>query len=332
MPRIPLWLIMLLWLTACTGGSADPVVPTIAPTAASPETRQALFVLPDDGAAPILNAIQSARRAIRLAIYILSDNDTVAALVQAQRRGVDVRVMVEPQPFGGGAPSRDAVAKLKAVGVSVRDTNPTFRLAHQKTLIIDDSVALILNMNLTRAAFVGNREYNIIDADPAHVAEIVRGFEADWNRTAFQPGQTALVWSPENARARLLDHVRAAQATVDIEVEVFTDTSVADTLGALAGRGVRVRVLLPPAEDPADPQVAAMTALSRQGVQVRRLARPYPHAKLIVVDGRGVFIGSQNLSAAALGDNRELGIVLTDSAIVRRAAEVFQSDWDRGQP
>jgi len=65
------------------------------------------------------------------------------------------------------------------------------------------------------------------------------------------------------------------------------------------------------------------------GVRVRRLPRSYLyiHAKAIVVDGRRAFVGSQNLSAASLDDNRELGIIVADGGVIGTLEDTFREDW-----
>ena len=303
-----------------------PLLPALRPSA---EGALALFVLPDDGYAPVVNAIKAAQKSVRLVMYLLLDDDVVDALIAAKRRGVDVRVMVEPEPQGGGG-SQDDVAKLKAAGVQTRDSAPGFRFTHQKTLVIDERTALIMTLNLTRSSFTRNREYGIIDTDPAHVAEIVRVFDADWQREKPVVSQPDLVWSPDNARERLLPFLRSAQSAVDIQIEGFSDNEFEDTLAALARRGVRVRLLLPTLED-GDSRLRELDWIVTRGVKLRRLDQPFQHTKMVLVDGKRGWVGSQNFSSNALENNRELGIFLTDPAILRRLGEVFERDWNRGE-
>jgi phosphatidylserine/phosphatidylglycerophosphate/cardiolipin synthase-like enzyme len=52
------------------------------------------------------------------------------------------------------------------------------------------------------------------------------------------------------------------------------------------------------------------------GVQVVADKALYIHAKAIVADGATVFIGSENISSTSLDKNREMGLILTDHAVV----------------
>ena len=55
------------------------------------------------------------------------------------------------------------------------------------------------------------------------------------------------------------------------------------------------------------------------------------HAKLVLVDGQRAFVGSQNFSAVSLDANREVGVIVADTAVVAQLASVAQGDWDTAQ-
>ena len=71
-----------------------------------------LFVQPDDGRAPILDELDAARESISLEVYLLSDAEIIAALERAEARGVEVRVILEEQPFGGAGDQPEVFARL----------------------------------------------------------------------------------------------------------------------------------------------------------------------------------------------------------------------------
>jgi phosphatidylserine/phosphatidylglycerophosphate/cardiolipin synthase-like enzyme len=49
-----------------------------------------------------------------------------------------------------------------------------------------------------------------------------------------------------------------------------------------------------------------------------------------VVDGHLAYVGSHNLSAGSLDENREVGIVTDDSMVVSTLETTFSGDWDSG--
>jgi phosphatidylserine/phosphatidylglycerophosphate/cardiolipin synthase-like enzyme len=69
---------------------------------------RSIIVLPDDSAKPILEAIANAAKSIRIKIFIFSDPSLLQAVITAQRRGVDVRIMLNPERRDGGKENHDA--------------------------------------------------------------------------------------------------------------------------------------------------------------------------------------------------------------------------------
>jgi phosphatidylserine/phosphatidylglycerophosphate/cardiolipin synthase-like enzyme len=57
---------------------------------------RSLIVLPDDSAKPILEAIESASRTLRVKMFVFSDSSLLKVVIAARRRGVNVKVMLNP--------------------------------------------------------------------------------------------------------------------------------------------------------------------------------------------------------------------------------------------
>lgn len=113
-----------------------------------------------------------------------------------------------------------------------------------------------------------------------------------------------------------------------------------------ARRGVQVKLLLSDAFlNPKDPKDNTVTVAyvneiaQREGLDLAaRLINSKAagldkiHNKGIVVDGTRVLISSINWSLNSPANNRELGIILEHSLIGRYFADLFQYDWNAGQP
>jgi phosphatidylserine/phosphatidylglycerophosphate/cardiolipin synthase-like enzyme len=84
-----------------------------------------VFVEPNAGESPIVNAIDGAKKSVWLEMYILSDTTVIRALEETANRGIDVRVMLEPHPYGASSPT-STMDKLRAAGAKVEETNPAF--------------------------------------------------------------------------------------------------------------------------------------------------------------------------------------------------------------
>lgn len=289
-----------------------------------------LFTQPDTGRQPLLDAINSAQKEIMVEVYILSDKQIIDALVQAHQRGVQVYVMLEQHPFGGGNLNNASEKKLAAEGIKFEWTNPAFALTHEKSMVIDGSKAFILSQNLSASSFTKNREYDVIDTDTADVTEVRDIFMADWQRQNFEPPSTHLIVSPKNSRSGITSLINAAVKSIDIEIEDINDSSIVAALSDIA-KTRQVRIITPPLND-VQSNSEALHELVSAGVQVRTISSPYIHAKLILVDDSKAYIGSVNLSSQSMDENRELGIILSQQDSIQTLSSTFNFDWNKAVP
>jgi cardiolipin synthase A/B len=299
-----------------------------------------VFVEPDDGEQVITNAIGSAQKSIWLEIYILSDHNVIRALEEASNRGLDVRVMLEPHPFGGGTSPSKTLDALAAAGIKTQFTNPSFSLTHEKGMIIDGTTAYIMTSNFSRSALGGssdssgsrNREYGIIDTNQQDVQATAAIFIADWNHSTAQFNDPNLIVSPINSRNDFTTLINSAHSTLLIEAEEMNDSDIEQALVNVAQHGVQVEVILPTANaSSGDSNSQGIATIIQGGVQVREDAQLYMHAKIIVVDTREAFVGSENISSQSLDQNRELGIIISDQSVLNKLQATFQSDWGVSQ-
>ena len=81
---------------------------------------RSLIVLPDDSAQPIVDAINDAKKSLRVKMFVFSDPELLKAVIAAKRRGVDVRIMLNPSRRSGKAENQHSRKMLKAAGVDVK--------------------------------------------------------------------------------------------------------------------------------------------------------------------------------------------------------------------
>ena len=294
-------------------------------------TSADLIVEPDDGVRAITRAIRNANSSIWLTMYILTDHTIIHDLEYAHAYGVDVRVILEPHPYGSyDNTNLSAYNNLMAADIPVRWSSSRYLLTHEKAMLIDGSAAYIMTTNFSRAAFRSNREFDVVDHSPRDVAVVRALFNADWAGRPFATSDADLPLSPVDARPLLAGLIGSARHTLDVYAEELQDAGMEEALATAARRGVRVRLILPQPSgtDHDAPGVALATAA---GVVVHRLPQSYLyiHAKAIVVDGRRAFVGSENLSTASLDHNRELGVIVADPSVVDRLESTFSADWPR---
>ncbi len=318
-----LLLLLLVWALAGCGSQSAPT-PTATPISVG---RQTLYVLPDDGPGQLLDWIDDADESIRLKIYLFTFDDMRDALIRAASRGVNVRVLMDPEPVGGAEGNIMTFQALSKAGVDVKWAPGAYKHHHEKSIVIDGRRAMIATFNLTHSSFTRNREFAIVTTQPDVVEEVATIFDADWmGEEVHLSNNTPLVLSPVNSRARLTALIEEAQQTLWLEEATLLDDDLTQALVRAAQRGVEVRFLAPKRE--VDVAEKHYKQLQQAGAQVARLDAPYVHAKAMLVDGRRALIGSVNLSFTSLELNRELGIITEEPEVVSRLAEVMARDWE----
>ena len=276
-----------------------------------------------------------AKRTLLVKQFTLTEPTLVEAVIAAHRRGVDVRVMLNPHRSSGDRANDETHAALRKAGVPVEWTNPHFAVTHEKSVVIDGELALISTFNLATKYFTQTRDYGIVTNEPQHVAEIVECFDADWKRQHFAPNDgSGLAWSADNSRHLMARFIDDAKHRLDIQHPKFVDATILDRIAEAQHRGVHVRLLCGgkhgiSAWDIPD-TFSSLRILDRAGVKVHRQKHLKLHAKLIIADEKRALIGSMNIDRSAFDLRRELGIFLDDEKTVERLAEVFERDWDEG--
>jgi phosphatidylserine/phosphatidylglycerophosphate/cardiolipin synthase-like enzyme len=284
-----------------------------------------LIIEPDAGPGAIVDLIASARASVWMEMYLLTDARAIDALAARARAGCDVRVILEPAPYLNEDANQPAAAALATAGVTVRWATPRFQFTHAKTLIIDHARLVVMTLNLTAAGIGGNREYAAIDDDGADVAAAEAVFAADEiGDVAGTAGR--VITSPDASRTVLAGLIDRAEQALAIEAEELTDPAIVAALLAARARGVAVTLVWPGPPDAG----AAFAKLAAAGATVRALADPTIHAKVVVADGRRLYLGSANFTPTSLDRNRELGLVLDDANLARRVAATVADDAARG--
>jgi phosphatidylserine/phosphatidylglycerophosphate/cardiolipin synthase-like enzyme len=134
-----------------------------------------------------------------------------------------------------------------------------------------------------------------------------------------------------------LEMIDGAQTSLDIEQFYISNQAgepLEDIIAAIeraAQRGVTVRIIseskfyktYPETIDRLNKQSHVFTRL----IDFGKLAGGIQHAKFFIVDGRSIYLGSQNFDWRSLKHIHELGIRIAHAAAVRMYHDIFELDW-----
>ena len=298
---------------------------------------RSLIVLPDDTAKPILDAINSASKSLRIKMFVFSDPSLLQAVIAAHQRGLKVRIMLNPARRSGEAENEDSRKQLTAAGVEVIDSNPAFDLTHEKSMIVDDEMAFVKSLNWQTRNLTETRDYAVVTAHGHEVKEISDCFEADWNRQSFDPGEHShLIWCVGNGRQRIGQFIDEAKHSLWLQNERYQDPVIIERLVRANRRGVKVHLMARPPhklkKEKLIEGVGGLRILDDVGVKVHKLKGLKLHAKLLFADGVRAIIGSINIAPGSFDSRRELAIEVRDDDIVERLHEVVHHDWENSHP
>jgi cardiolipin synthase A/B len=298
---------------------------------------RSLVVLPDDSAQPILDAIHESTKSLRIKMFVFSDPTLLGAVIDAHRRGVKVRVMLNPARRSGEAENEESRKTLTQAGVEVIDSNPVFDLTHEKSMVVDDRVAFVKSLNWETKNLTGTRDYAVITDNKHEVGEIIDCFEADWSRKSFDPGEHAhLIWCEGNGRDKIAEFIDQAKHTLFLQNERYQDAIIIEHLVRAKVRGVKVHVMARPPhtlkKEKLVEGVGGLRIMDDVGIKVHKLKHLKLHAKMLFADGVRAIIGSINLAPGSFDSRRELAIEVRDEDVIERVDKIAHHDWENSHP
>jgi cardiolipin synthase A/B len=291
-----------------------------------------LIVLPDDTAQAILNPINSAKHSLNIRMFLFTDQSLLDAVIAARRRGVYVRVMLNPVRRDGTSDNEVARRALLAAGISVRDSNSAFAVTHQKSMVIDDEVGFIESLNWEVRDLTETRDYAVETTKRAEVEEMVRCFDADWDEVPFRPEPgSSLIWCPDNGRQRIANFIDGARESLWLQNERYQDMVIIERLVRAARRGVRVHIMSRALHKLKRKKlfegVSGLRIVHDVGAKVHILKNLKLHGKIMIADEARAIVGSINLSPGSFDDRRELAIETSSAHVVKRLVKTAEHDW-----
>jgi len=294
-----------------------------------------LIVMPDDSIEPILSAINSATKSLRIKMFSLSDARVLDALLKAHKRKVKIRVLLNPARHSGELQNRGSRNALREGGIDVLNANPAFTVTHEKSMVVDEESVWIGSMNWDPDNFEAARDFAVVSTDPDEVAEVIECFEADWSRQAFETRQrSTLIWCP-GGRDRIAAFIDEAKHSLFVQNERFQDALIVEHLVRASLRGVKIRVITRPSHSLRPEKLVEglgdLRIMHDVDISIRRLRHQRLHSKVLLADKSRAVIGSINLSASSFDERRELAIHVTDPSVVDRLLAIIHEDWQHSR-
>ena len=133
---------------------------------------------PDAGNQPIIDLIRSAVSSVRMTTYEHAEDDAVTALADAHRRGVDVKVILDPHSTVS-TPTKQPTMRFTPPA-STSNGRPNDAIYHQKPIVVDHTIAAVGTGNLTKKYYATSPDAYILTTSASDVVAIAATFDADF--------------------------------------------------------------------------------------------------------------------------------------------------------
>ncbi|WP_395607279.1 phospholipase D family protein [Pseudomonas sp. B22129] len=127
----------------------------------------------------VLDTLGGAQHSVQMLAYAFQATDIAQALVDAKKRGVNVRIVIDKKRNLGKA-SRNAMDFVSRNGVELR-TSDHFHLQHDKTIIVDGATVETGSFNYAASAETANSENVVVIRNHPEVArQYLEHWQSRW--------------------------------------------------------------------------------------------------------------------------------------------------------
>ena len=285
--------------------------------------------------AQLAGAIDQARISVDVAMDSLNLWSLRDALLDAHRRGVAVRVVMESESLDS-----EEVQDLQEAGIQIVDDRRE-GLMHNKFAILDRREVWSGSMNFTVSGAYRS-DNNLVRIQSQALAEdYLVEFEEMFLEYQFGPDSPAntprpvmeidgnrleVYFSPDDGTmARMLELVQDAQESILYLAYSFTDDDLAAAMIRAHNSGLGVASVMDKSQALSNTGGEYQNLLEN-GIGVRLDGNPNSmHHKVIIIDGEIVVTGSYNFSKSARTRNDENTLIFHSAEV----AEIYFSEFER---
>lgn len=283
---------------------------------------------------PLVAALDKAQVSIDVAAYSMTLRSVRDALLRAQKRGVQVRMVMESTNMQSAVPQALSDAGIKIIGDNRQG------LMHDKFMVIDRSEVWAGSMNFTTSGTYED-DNNLIHIKSSKVAEdYTVEFEEMFKRDFFGPDVLAktpnphltidgiameIYFSPDDKVAqRIVELLRGAQQSITFMAYSFTSSDFGKIVSQKAKDGLKINGVMEE-EQVKSNKGTQFSYFDKAGLPVYKDGNPgQMHHKVFIIDDKIVIAGSYNFSFSAETNNDENVMIFFDSQIAAQYLDEFK--------
>ncbi len=276
----------------------------------------------------LVSKIDSSKNKVYLEVYIFTEKRIRKALIDAHKRWVDVKVILEKNVYKAPSLNTQAFKELEKAWISIVYSNPeNYSLNHSKMMIVDDEVILSTG-NYSYSTFRYNREFFVFIKNEWLQKTFWEIFQNDFDGVKKNIYHNNLILSPFSSRIKLEYLLKNAKKSIKIYAHNFSDNSVMDILLQKQKENIEVKMIFPDFKKVSSNQ-DEVEKLQQNNISINIVDKPEIHAKSILIDDEYLYIWSVNFSSYSIDKNREIGILLKNGEIITQFLDIFEDDFHK---
>ena len=284
----------------------------------------------------LVEKLTTAVSRVDAALYHLDSVSVADGLIEAYRRGVQVRIVTETDNI-----DEEAIGRLQEAGIPVADDGDRSSYMHHKFFVIDEQYVWTGSYNTTYNGAYKNKN-NVIFIDSIPLAynftqefrELFRQMRAEKSAgasvvhpkvTLSDETQIFTYFSPDNdITSSLLKEIGSAKKSIHFMAFSFTQDELGSAMRDRFESGIDVRGVFDERQISRYSEFALMKAAGMSVIQDRN--KGTMHHKVIVIDEETVITGSYNFSKNAEERNSENLLIIKGNPDI---AQAYLAEFNR---
>ena len=289
----------------------------------------------------LVDAIDSAQNTLDIAIYELDLEHVGEAILAAQNRGVEVRMVTDSDEIE----ELDTLIELEEEGIPMVPDERS-AIMHNKFAVVDNQSVWTGSWNFTPNGTFRNNNNAIFIQSPELAANYAAEFEEMFANEEFGPrspantpnpkiqlGDTLIetCFGPEDECAlQLVDLLSQAQNNIRFMAFSFTHDEIGQAVRDRAEAGVQVQGVFE--KRGSETEYSEYGYMRSQGLDVWQDGNPYTlHHKVFIIDDKTVVLGSYNFSQNADESNDENFLIIHNPEIAAQFLAEFNRNLAQAQ-
>ena len=299
---------------------------------------------PDNPDKKFIKMVNDTKKTLDICIFEIDSKDITEAIINAHKRGVKVRMVVDSQSND----KFDSVKKLRAAKVSVVDDGGRSAFMHNKFTIADSKWVWTGSYNLTNNASWKHND-NVVKINSKQIAEnytiefeemyLNKKFGAKspenikYRAVSVGDKTVTTLFAPEdNVIGEIIKEVSKAKKSIKFMGFSFTDEELAKKLVKQEKNGVEISGIFENLGSKNDSSVLKNLAKDHKiklYVKKPLQAQALMHHKVFIIDNKVTITGSFNFSQSASIENDENIIIINNREIAHDYSREFEKVKNR---